>query len=121
MAVIGSAVMGGVLGAREGAANRRAMKAQMLEQARRDKINMLAAAYGINSKMSPAPFIQPAGAQMMQGALAGAQFGLLNKSLWDNMGNNPTPNPNANLTAYNQSPGGNFYEIDGQIYDINRA
>lgn len=86
-AVIGSAVIGAVSGEMQGRKNRQAMKDQMREQAKRDKMNMLAAAYGINAQISPAPYMRPSGAEAMQGALGGAQFAVMNPSLWDSKDN----------------------------------
>lgn len=118
-AVIGSAILGAVAGERQGAANRRALKDQMKEQARRDKLNMIASAYGINARMSPAQYMPPGGAETMQGALLGAQFAQLNKSLWDDT-KKANPNPNANLTTYNQSPYENYYRgYNGNLYSAN--
>lgn len=108
-AVIGSAVLGAVAGEMQGRKTRQAQKDQMREQAKRDRLNMLAAAYGINSQLSPAPYMQPAGGQAMQGALGGAQFAVMNPGLWNDMSKTNAKNPNVNLTAYNQSPYGSYY------------
>ena len=87
----------------------------MKEQARRDKLNMIASAYGINARMSPAQYMPPGGAETMQGALLGAQFAQLNKSLWDDT---KKTNPNTNITTYNQSPYGNYYTgYDRNLYN----
>ena len=113
-AVIGSAVLGAVAGEMQGRKNRQAMKDQMAEQAKRDKLNMLAAAYGINAQVSPAPYMPPAGNQALQGALGGAQFAVMNPSLWASKNEVKGTDPKT-LTAYNQSPYGSFYN-DVDLY-----
>lgn len=121
-AVIGSAVLGAVAGEMQGRKTRQAQKDQMREQAKRDRLNMLAAAYGINSQISPAPYMQPTGGQAMQGALMGAQFAQMNKSLWEGMGDTAKGPDPSQLTSYNQSPYSNYYMgYDKNLYDATLA
>lgn len=81
-AIIGSALIGGVTGVMQSQSNARAQRAMIKAQDKRDRINMVASAYGLGSGMSPAQ-MPVANNQWMQGALAGAQFAVMNPSLWD--------------------------------------
>lgn len=79
------------LGEYQGAKNRKALKDQAKEQARRDRINMIASAYGVNQGLSAAPLIAP-NTGAAQGAFAGLQMAMMNKDLWSS-NNNPVTTP----------------------------
>lgn len=74
-----SAVTAGA-GYLQGRQNAKALKSQQREQAKRDRMNMIASAYGLTPTRTSAPL--HTNNEWLQGAMAGAQFAALNSDLW---------------------------------------
>lgn len=96
--------LGAITGERQKAAAERAQEKTLQEQRARDKINMMAQAYGLGG-VSPGMQFQPGVDPMgrgMQGALAGAQFAAMNPSLWGDGGGAADPQAALMETVQNQ-------------------
>lgn len=86
-AMLAASFIGAAAGEMQGQKNRKALKEQQKEQAKRDKANLIASAYGLQPVRTSAPLMKSD--EMLQGLFAGAQFGLMNENLWANNPNDP--------------------------------